>query len=262
MSESIALEESDALDIIRLLGEVALMEAPRNDRRTALLSGIAKLIDADSWAWATAAHTESGESPAHTTILHRGFNDEELALLFQATDHPAMARLNAPFFTALNETKGQVTRLRQQLDPDNYFVESGASEIWNAAGVGAVMLSARPTSDGQVSFIALYRRPGRELFTARESRIAHIILSEIPSLHEAISPAELNEDVTALSPRLRQTMNLLLQGKQRKEIADGLSLSIHTVGDYISEIYRKFEVHSQSELIRRFLVGDGGDAPR
>lgn len=257
----ITLTEADARRIVRLLGDVALMQETRTERRKALLSGLAELVGADSWAWATAAHTIPGEKPAHAGILTGGFSKEQIANLFQATEHPDMAAISAPFFDDINRSNGHVTRLIQQIDPDNHFERCDAYPLWREAGVGPLLLSARPTADGQISFVGFYRKPGRDFFDERESKIAHIVLTEVPSLHEEVSPASLNGEVTGLSPRLRSTLNLLLQGFQRKEIADSLSLSIHTVGEYIAEIYRRFDVHSHAGLLRRFLVGDCGDEP-
>jgi DNA-binding NarL/FixJ family response regulator len=109
--------------------------------------------------------------------------------------------------------------------------------------------------------IGFYRNYDKPTFSERDSRIAHIILSEIPALHENISPSELNDGVSALPPRLRQVLNCQLQGYARKEIASHLNLSIHTVGEYVTELYKRFDVHSQTDLVRRFLAGDGGDIP-
>ena len=256
------LDEEDARSIVHLLGEVAMMEASRNDRRMALLEGLAKLIGADAWLWFTAAHTIAGQQPVHTIVQKGGLTDEQFSYILKISEDPDMNRLTAPFFEEFNAADGQITRLRQQIDPENYFENSPVYELWKKAGLSPVILSARPTSDGQVSMLGLYRKTGRPLFNEAESRIAHIVLSEIPSLHEAISPVDLNDGVVGLSPRLRQVLNCMLQGYSRKEIAASLELSIHTVGDYINELYQRFGVHSQIDLVRRFLVGNGGDLPQ
>ena len=253
------IDETDARSIVNLLGEVAMMEASRNDRRVALIEGLSQLVDASAWLWFTAAHTIPGEQPAHAVILKSGFSDEQYSLMMKASELPDMNRLTAPFFAEFTEAGKHITRLRQQIDPENCFERSEVYPIWKQANISPVILSACPTTDGQVSMIGLYRSFDQPLFNERESRIAHIVLSEIPSLHEAISPADLNDGVAGLSPRLRQVLNCMLQGYSRKEIAASLELSIHTVGEYVNELYSRFGVHSQTDLVRRFLVGDGGD---
>tara|TARA_R110000850_G_scaffold207058_4_gene333302 strand:- start:922 stop:1713 length:792 start_codon:yes stop_codon:yes gene_type:complete len=255
------IDEQDAKDIVRLVGEVAMMEASRNDRRKALMDGLAMMIRSKAWLWFTSAHTTAGEHPVHTIILRNGISDEQFSLMMKAAEVPDMARLTAPFFHQYSQTGSHTTRLRQQIVANIDFELSEVHPIWKKADIGPVILSAHPTSDGQVSMIGLYRHADEPLFTERESRIAHIILSEIPSLHDDISPSELNSSVIALTPRLRQVLNCQIQGYSRKEIAHHLDLSIHTVGDYIAELYKRFEVHSQADLLRKFLAGDGGDSP-
>ncbi|NRB73695.1 MAG: helix-turn-helix transcriptional regulator [Verrucomicrobiales bacterium] len=255
------IDEVEAREIVSLIGSVAMMDAPRNGRRIALMDGLGQMINADAWLWFTSAHTTEGEQPAHTIILRHGFSDEQFALMIEASESPDMAHLTAPFFHDYNETGGHTTRLRQQIVSNEVFNASEVYGLWHRANIGPVILSACPTSEGQVSTIGLYRNFDKPAFSERESRIAHIILSEIPSLHENISPSQLNGSVAALTPRLRQVLNCLLQGYSRKEIASHLNLSIHTVGEYVTELYKRFDVHSQTDLVRRFLAGDGGDIP-
>ncbi|WP_159403830.1 LuxR C-terminal-related transcriptional regulator [Streptomyces sp. NRRL S-646] len=80
---------------------------------------------------------------------------------------------------------------------------------------------------------------------------------------------------TADSPRLltereRQVMDLLASGTTIRAISKKLSLTEKTVRNYLSRIYVKLEVHSQSEAILRWLgllrprvhARDIGDAER
>ena len=255
------IDEEDARAMVRLIGNVALMDATRQERRRAIMLGLADLIEADVWAWATAGHANPGEQPIYTVILKGGFTDEQFATIMHATEHPDMAKLTSQLFEDFASTCGHTTRLRQQVDPTNFFERSEVYHLWRKADIGPNILSLRPTESGQISFIGLYRRFNRPLFSERESRIAHIVLSELPTLHDDTTPTDMGSLVGGLAPRPREILNLLLQGNNRKEIAYFLDLSTHTVGDYIKEVYRRFNVHSQSELIRRFLAGDGGDLP-
>lgn len=62
----------------------------------------------------------------------------------------------------------------------------------------------------------------------------------------------------SLSPREMEVLKLLTLGRSNKSIASALDLSIHTVGDYIKNIYRKLEVSNRAEAtsmaIRKGLV--------
>src|SRR5438067_2380677 len=61
-----------------------------------------------------------------------------------------------------------------------------------------------------------------------------------------------------LSPRLKQTLELLLAGESEKQIARRLSLSQHTVHVYVKALYKGFGVSSRGELLARFISTTAG----
>jgi DNA-binding CsgD family transcriptional regulator len=58
-----------------------------------------------------------------------------------------------------------------------------------------------------------------------------------------------------LSRREWEVASLLLRGKTPQEIAASLSISPHTARNHIGAIFRKLEVHSQVEFMRKLGVG-------
>jgi DNA-binding CsgD family transcriptional regulator len=159
----------------------------------------------------------------------------------------------------------QVTLLREEIDPSADFAASGAYPLWLEADIAPLILSARPVTEKCMSAIGIYRRPDQPLFNERESRIAHILLSEVSWLHATGWPEDFGARVPTLSPRCRLVLNLLLEGHSRKMVADKLEISIHTVSGYVKEIYRTFGVQSHAELLRRFSGGSekgAGEAAR
>lgn len=56
-------------------------------------------------------------------------------------------------------------------------------------------------------------------------------------------------DATSLTPRERDVLLLLAGGKQYKEIANELSISIGTIQSFVKSIYRKLHVHSRQEIM-------------
>ena len=255
------INEEDVRAIVRLLGDIAILDGSPNDKRMSLMAGLCDLIDADAWLWGVASNPTPGERPAWSIFLNSGFSGGEFGSVVEALEHPDMAKIQEPFFEAFREAKPQLTRLRQQIVDNEVFLKTDAAKVWRKAGFGPVILIARNADGGQISSLGIYRRFDRPLFDERQSKIAHIILSEVAWLHENTFPNHPDEGVSSLSPRLRQVLNCLLAGRSRKEIADDLGLSLHTVGDYIKSIYPSFGVRSHPELMLKFFRGDGGDTP-
>jgi len=247
--------------MVRLLGEVAAAEGSLSFKRNLLMSGLCELVGVDAWYWGMVGRAEPGKLPSFAIQIKGGFTEEQFANYLKAQEHPDMKALNAPFLAECAEKKTHVTRLRQQIDVDGNFPKSAVYELWRTADLAPLILSFRPMSDGQVSGIALFRRFDRELFDERESKIAHILLSEVPWLHDEAWPDRKRERTYELPPRLNTVLNLMLQGIGRKQIADKMDISVNTLAGYAKDLYERFGVHSQSELIRRFVEGDGGDTP-
>src|SRR5262249_17231606 len=61
------------------------------------------------------------------------------------------------------------------------------------------------------------------------------------------------EESPPLSPRLRQTLTALLEGDSEKQTARRLRLSVNTVHEYVTALYRHFGVASRAELLAPFL---------
>ncbi len=252
-----SLPMSDVRNIVRLLADVAILGGSLSDKRHALLEGLSKLIEADAWIWGISQDSESGSQPEYACIVKGGFSEEQFSAALAANEHPDMRKLCAPHFAEFAARPRPLTRRREQIIPDSVYEGTAVAGIWRDAGVGPVILSFHPLEHGGASAIAICRRFDRAAFSPRESRIAHVILLEVPWLNFDIPDSD--TPAYRLGPRLRQVLNFLIQGASGKEIAWHLGISIHTVSGYCKELFQRFLVHSQAELVCRFSHGDGGD---
>lgn len=253
------LDEKDVRDMVRLIGEVAALPGGHSVKKHFLMKGLCKLIKADAWAWALSCQRAPAKPQVYVSVLNGGFTDQTFVQVLQAVEHPEMIALTSKFFAEVEKEQAHLTRLRFQITDRAKFLRSDANLAWKAANIGPTMMSLRPLDERSSSTIALYRHYNRVEFTARESRIAHIVLTEVPWLHEQGWPEDRGVDAPKLSKRQRLALNLLILGQDRKRIADNMKISVHTAQDYIKQVYRHFNVSSQVELISRFLQGDGRD---
>ena len=60
------------------------------------------------------------------------------------------------------------------------------------------------------------------------------------------------EALRQLTRREREVLRLLLEGERVRAISGQLHISVHTVRNHVRSLFRKLEVGSQVELVRRF----------
>ncbi|RYD23096.1 MAG: LuxR family transcriptional regulator [Verrucomicrobiaceae bacterium] len=261
MAEDFSLSESDVRAIVRLLGQVIASPDGLREKRRMLMDGLCQMVNATSWAWCM-AEFDPDKPPSFIGFEHGGWEEERFARYIEAMNHPDMEKVTRPSSIELKEKGTQLTRTRRQMDPDMLLERTAAAEFWEKADIGAILISQRPMEDGGISGVAVYRRLDLPHFDERESRIAHILLSEIPWLHFSAFPDRASQEITRLYPRHRAVLNLLAEGWSRKKIAASLGITENTVHGYAKKIFKHFGVHSQNELLVRLSKGDGGDTLR
>lgn len=253
-----SLEEQDVRAVVRLLGNVASKPGDHAEKKRELMAGLCALIDADRWAWGVARDVEPDEPSVHVSLLHGGFTDETYAMFSKAYLHPDMSAAHAPFVAEMKR-RGHLTRLRQQIDPERLSWTNGAGPFWEKADIDGVIFSIYPNGRDFLSLIGIYRRISAPLFSERDSLLAHILLGAVAPLHYETLPTANGAIIPRLSPRQRMTLEFLVQGNTRAQIASFLEISIHTANEYVKAVFSHFGVHSQASLIARFRTGDGGD---
>jgi len=254
-----SLSEKDVRGIVRILGEVAAMEPSPDARRIYLMNGLARMLGTGTWVWGAAQLLEPGKQPVYIYQHTGGFDEERMSRFLIAVEHPDCGEMTAQLAQALISAGSRVTRSIEQIVTAERYARSPAKPAWEAAGIGPILITLRPIPSYGISCIGFYRPVDAPMFTDRDSRIAHIVLNEVPLLHEASMPHHSSRTVPQLPPRCRLIINQLFRGMSRKDIAKHLGLSVNTVHGYIKLIFKHFDVHSQAELIARFSQGDGRD---
>lgn len=254
--------EADVRAMVRLLADVAIAEGGFAAQKQALMSGLKEMIDADGWLWSLTAVEPSTKKPICTGLMHSGLTEDQLAGWLEASQSSSPPPEDEPCFHLARAGK-HFTRTRQQLVSDEaWYSHPTVIRHRLRRGIDHFLYSVYPLKTADMfSAIGFFRHTDRVAFTERESRIAHILLSEVEWLHFAELPGERERKVPELSPRERVVLIMLVEAHDKDKIAGLLHLSPHTVKDYMKAIYKHFGVSSQLELIQRFRFGDSGDAP-
>jgi DNA-binding CsgD family transcriptional regulator len=261
MDSKHSLAEEDIRQIVRLLADVAILDGGFAQKKRALMTGLQQLVDADGWLWSMTRIDVATATPISIGLMHEGLSDQQLAGWLQASQTPTCPPPeDAPLFE-LSRNGEHFTRIRQQLVRDaDWYSHPAVVKHRLGVGIDHFLYSIYPLGEPEVvSAVGFFRRVGREPFDVRQSRIAHIVLSEVDWLHYAELPGDRGERVPQLTPRQRVVLAMLIEARDKDEIAGLLHISPHTAKDHIKAIYEHYQVSSQLELIRRFRFGDGGD---
>ena len=184
VGEAPTVGETDVLAVVRLLGEISAERAGHRSQVRRLMEGMAALIDAEAWTWSRITNPNPQLLPAWILELHGGFDDARFAAFVRAQEHPGMQELTAPFSEVMGREGRHLTSLRQWADVENRFPDSAAGALWREADLMPGILSAKPLPSGSVRAITLHRRADAALFSERDARVAHILLSEVDWLHD------------------------------------------------------------------------------
>lgn len=110
-----------------------------------------------------------------------------------------------------------------------------------SAGASGFLLKTDAARDLVSAVDAL--RQNKTYFT---SRVASMVLN---GFLKGGTGAIMSESISPLTPREREITQLLAEGKSTKEVATILGLSVKTAETHRSNIMRKLELHSVSELV-------------
>lgn len=251
----------DAIAIAKLLGEVAGLDANVPDRKRLLMRRLKELTDADGWLWSITYCDHDKAQPMSVGVIHEGLTDEQFGGWVEASQ---VAKPPPPEDVPLAQTlaKGEhYTRTRDQLvSDDDWYNHPTVKKYRLDRGIDDFLYSIYPLQGVQTcSAIGLYRKVGRERFSARCRRIAHIILSHVEWLHIAGLPEHASDAVPSLTPTQRIVLVHLLDGRRRPEIAELMGIAETTVKDHTRSVLQHYGAGDQLELVCQFRSGNGLD---
>lgn len=84
------------------------------------------------------------------------------------------------------------------------------------------------------------------------SEIAGLVIDGLRSKSDNYDEA----DAMVLSPREREVVQLIAEGKTSKQVAETLNLSIKTIETHRSQVMRKLDIHNLAELTK-YAIREG-----
>lgn len=275
------LAARDAVRMLRLIGTLAPSRGDPRAWRQELLGGLSELLGAAASASFVLKNINGDAAePAVVSFFDAGFRHESHLQAFarEFNDAPfrdPLARACLERFTSQRLTN--LTCLRAEVIDDQLWIADPHVQAYRRpTGTGDCMLSLqRGIERGIVHALLCFKTAAAEAaegsapagprpnqrFTPRDRLVLDTLHRGLEGFYRGEEAAQKLNRAAGLTPRLRQTLEFLLSGDTERQVAIKLSLSVHTVHDYVKALYAHFGVSSRTELLAKWMQ-TGGQFPR
>jgi DNA-binding CsgD family transcriptional regulator len=147
-----------------------------------------------------------------------------------------------------------IVRTRRELiDDATWYRSPCVSEARRMGQVDDFVIASTAAGPGATHGLIVYRAWGETPFEPRHRRLMQLFRLELTRAIRASTQLKpIDGPLPHLSPRQRQTLDLMLSPMTLSQIAAHLGISRHTINDYQKALYRIFQVKSRPELLSRF----------
>jgi DNA-binding CsgD family transcriptional regulator len=248
-----------AFKVLRILG--LANEAQEIGNREAglqhALDGLCKLLGADNSF--LLAFDSPTASIAQSSVVH-GFDGEKISTVLARyfSEGDRFDLLARELRACYDGSAPVLARRRQSLIGDGDWYNSVYFNEYRRPWRFDHSIYSIHSLGAQRVGMSLNRAFGATPFSVEDEalvEIFHLAMGRI--LSTPASHAMLNHRLrSALAPRARQVLDLLLLGASNKDVAEQLGISPNTVHHYCKMVFRAFDVGSRSELIARWYCAD------
>lgn len=208
----------------------------------------------------------AGNVPTIIPIAYDGWRDQEAEQTYLDSLRPD-AQLELPNFAdaAAPTFDGKTSAFSREmiLEERAWRASPMRNEVVIKTGVDefACALKMSPTLRSIV-MLSSHRGLGREAVGEREVRMLGILAEEIVPLLGTRLAMTGQVNVSRLTRRQRETLDLLLEGLSEKQVAAELGIQPTTVHDYVVQLHKYFGVSSRGELMSYFVKRRPRSEPR
>ncbi len=187
-----------------------------------------------------------GRTPGCRFASDYGSAEDALADLPKVKPDVVLMDINLPGMNGV-ECVRQLKTLAPGIQVMMLTVYEDTENIFNAlaAGASGYMLKRTPAKE-LIEAIHEVKRGGSPMTT-------HIARKVVQSFQKSTGQQRAADELSELSEREQQVLDLLAQGLIYTEIADKLEISYETVHTYIRRIYEKLQVRTRTEAVAKFL---------
>ena len=240
--------------VLRLAGELRELAPGSLAQKEHALRGLCQLVGAKLGLWLGLEEQRDGSLKLCETVDVGWSSPGERAMFTAYLDaQPASVDpSHAPLAIGMRAHTHVTTRRADVIDARSWYRSPHVQDYRRAGGVDDFIYAGRWLGAHHMRGLSLHRPWGDRPFRPHDVALVDAFTREVIWQHEPRGPQ--------LSPRLAQVLAGLTRGLSEKLVADELSLSTHTVHQYVKDLYRRFGVRSRGELLAQVIRGGAGHA--
>lgn len=180
----------------------------------------------------------------HTSVWYTNGKDAMANLGTRALPEVILMDINLPDISGIELTK-IIKNKYPKIEIIVQTVNDNSEILIQAIKAGASGYILKGASSTEIlSAIHLVMEGG----TFITGKLARRMLTEFDTTPAPID----NEETSSLTPKEKELLQDIVQRKSYKEIADLHNVSINTVNAHIKNIYKKLQVRSRGEIVKKF----------
>jgi DNA-binding CsgD family transcriptional regulator len=244
---------------LRLVGDVQDLGRDSLAWKKRAVAGLCDLVGAREGAVISFQGFRPGAKVGIDGLVHGGHVEERTLKFWAAWGRKGDFRKDPLVDMASAIARERVAHRRCDLVADTSWQSSGIyTEVADPCRIGDVIVGFfRHEDSSVVTGFALHREMGDRRFHGSDREIMALFVEEMHRLHTLGRLRMSPQDVPHLSPRQREVLDLLLNGKLVKEAAHELGLARSTALGYVKDLYRRLGVRSHAELLSKFMREGG-----
>lgn len=246
----------DAIRGYRLLNQCRERGVDPSAWRTHFFDGLRDLVNAQVVIGGEMRGFDDPSNQFEAMGIHRvGWESEEAERSWtEYAETTPMER--TPEYPRLRNFKGKMVTLQRDdiWHEKDWYRSKTFNNVHRVCGIDDYVISIRRVPRlGHFTSLFVHRSVEAPAFTKRDVDLVNLLHEEVGDMIGAELAAAAEPGLKRLTPRQREVLDLLLDGDSEKQIAATLGISRTTVHEYVTALYRHFEVSSRGELLAQFI---------
>lgn len=255
MPESSRPRLTDVRMALRVVGECRDLAYDPARWRAHAATGLGKLLGSRVTAVGECVWKRPGGDIVPIDFLQVGLTPDETTRYFVPFFREPRPDDDLLFRPIKAAAEDHVVRTRRRDIPDDVWYRCRMyTEYHEPVGVNYCAASVVELPGGRADMMGLHRDGADRDFSARDLELLRLFHAELGRLIGPVLVAPSDPySPSRLPPRVREALECLLDGDSEKQAAARMGLSVPTVHQYVTALYRHYRVTSRAELLARVL---------